>query len=351
MQKCAYLKMQEFPKGAMMYTLANRSGLEVDILNYGAIIRAIRVPDKTGKLTDVTLGFSSVEDYSKCTSYIGATVGRTAGRIRGGKFALDGKDYQLSKNENGKTTLHGGFEGFNRKMWKVTVWPENPLKIDMEYHSVDGEEGYPGNVLSRVSFELASDKNVLTIRYHADVDKPCPISLTNHTYFNLNGEQSGKDVLNNEIMIAADKYLPVDPDCLPTGEQKDVTKTPMDFRTPTAIGKRIHDKYEEFKITRGYDNPWMLHKSSDVLCHAHSPATGIDMAIRTTEPCVVMYTGNYLDGGMKGKSGVPYGQHYGFCLETSRVENSMNEPSFPSCIVRPGEIYEQVTSFEFSVKS
>ena len=350
-KKEAYLKIQEFDKKVMLYTLSNKAGCEVEIINYGATIRAIRVPDKTGKPVDIVLGFNTIDEYKKCDAYIGCTVGRTAGRIRGGSFFLDGKTINLSKNEKGKTTLHGGFQGFNSKIWNVIVYPEDPLKLTMTYNSPDGEEGYPGNLVTKVTFQLAETTNQLTILYDAEADKPCPVSLTNHSYFNLNGENSGKDVLNNEVMINSDKFLPVDEDCLPTGEMKSVTGTPMDFKVSTEIGKRIHDStFSQFTITRGYDNPWILNKSEEPQIRASSAATGIEIAIKSTEPCVVMYTGNYLDGNMKGKAGNPYIKHYGFCLETSGVENSMNEPSFPSCIIKPGHAYKQVTNFTFSVK-
>ena len=325
-----FLKIEEFPGSpdlsskAILYTLSNSHGMEVQILNYGGIIRAIKVPDKTGKQVDVTLGYNSLEDYRKCTSYIGSTVGRTAGRIGGGKFTIPEGTFELSKNEKGITTLHGGFKGFNQKFWTPEIDPLNPLKLTLSYTSVDGEEGYPGNVVTKVTFELDKDKTAFTIYYDASVDKPCPLYLTNHSYFNLNGESSGIDILNNELLLNSNHFMPLNSDVVPTGEKCPVDKTPQDFRVMTPIGKRIHDStFEQFKITRGYDHPWLLDNPADHQCEAYCPTTGIKMEVKTTEPAVVVYTSNYMDGTMKGKSGKPYIQYYGFCMETSSDRKSV----------------------------
>jgi aldose 1-epimerase len=351
MEQHGYLKMQEFGEGVMLYTLSNKVGGEVELLNYGATIRALRVPDHAGHPVDVVLGFNTLAEYKACTAYIGCTVGRTAGRVRGGCFTLDGKKVELSKNEKGTTTLHGGHEGFNRKLWAVSIDPSNPHSLTMEHVSKDGDEGYPGTVHVRVVFTLAEAINELTITYEATTDQPTPVSLTNHSYFNLNGEDSSHNALNNLVMLASSKYLPVDKELLPTGAREDVAGTPMDFRTPTEIGKRIKDSgFEQFKITRGYDHPWLLDLPDTVKCSAFSPLSKIEMTIKSDQPSVVMYTGNYLDGKMVGKRHTPYTQHHGFCLETQSVENSMNDPSFPSCILLPGQKYHQVTSFHFATK-
>eukprot|EP00826_Nyctotherus_ovalis_P057643 TRINITY_DN7890_c0_g1_i1.p1 TRINITY_DN7890_c0_g1~~TRINITY_DN7890_c0_g1_i1.p1 ORF type:complete len:354 (-),score=73.00 TRINITY_DN7890_c0_g1_i1:52-1113(-) len=351
------LTIQEFPScpqlpsKPFLYTLANKHGLELQLLNYGATIRSLKVPDKNGKQVDVVLGFNTLEEYHEHTVYFGATVGRTAGRICGGKFSIPEGSYELAKNEKGKTTLHGGVEGYNRKFWTVEVDPVNPLKIVMKYKSVDGEEGYPGNAFNTVTFEVSAEETSFTISYEATVDKACPLHLTNHSYFNLNGEDSGVPVLNNEIVINSSFFLPLDTDSIPTGEKTPVEGTPMDFRKMTPIGKRIHDfSFEQLKIVNGYDHPWLLDKSSAPQCEAYSPSTGIEMKIRSNEPAVVVYTANYLDGKLKGKSGKPYVQHYGFSMETSQVENAVNMKDFPNTVLRPGEKYHQVTTFAFSVK-
>jgi len=350
------LKIQELPGCSqlpskfLLYTIANKHGLELQVLNYGATIRSLKVPDKEGKQVDIVLGFNSLEEYHKHTAYIGATIGRTAGRIGNGKFTLEEKTYDLAKNEKDKTTLHGGVEGFNRKFWVPEIDPLIPLKIAMNYKSVDGEEGYPGNVLSKVTFEVSSSKPEFTITYEATTDKPCPVFMTNHSYFNLNGEDSEVPILNNEVLISSSHFLPLDADSIPTGEKQPVEGTPMDFCKMTPIGKRIKDNFEQLKIVGGYDHPWMLDNPAKYQCEAYSPNTGIEMKINSTEPALVFYTSNYFDGTLKGKSGKPYVQHYAFCMETTQVENGVNMKGFPNTVLKPGEKYKQVTTYAFSAK-
>jgi aldose 1-epimerase len=324
-----------------LFTLTNGSGLVAKITNYGAIITEMHVPDRSGKTGDVVLGFDNLEQYLKSHPYFGATVGRVANRIAKGRFTLEGKTYQLAIN-NGTNHLHGGLKGFDKVVWKAELQPGASLKFS--YTSADGEEGYPGQVAVVVLMTL-TEKNELIIEYTATADQPTPVNLTNHSYFNLAG--SG-DILNHELMIAADHFTPKDATSIPTGEIKLVKGTPMDFTQPHAIGSRF-SQLEEKPV--GYDHNFVLNgggKSLSLAARAFEPRTGRVLEVSTTQPGVQLYTSNCLDGSLTGKRGIVYRQHCAFCLETQHFPDSVNHPNFPSTILRPGHTYHQTTVHKFA---
>jgi aldose 1-epimerase len=331
-----------------LYVLTNSKGMTAKIMTYGAILTELHVPDRAGKLDDVVLGFDNLADYLKGHPFFGAIAGRVANRIAKGRFTLDGKEYKLATN-NGPNHLHGGLKGFDKAVWKAApVKAEHGQGVKFTYVSKDGEEGYPGNVTAEVTYVLTDD-NALHIHYLATTDKATPINLSNHTYFNLEGTRAG-GMLGHELMIAADKYTPVDDTLIPTGEIKSVKGTPLDFTTPTPIGARIAQLKGE---PGGYDHNFVLRgegKSLALAVRAYEPKTGRVMEMYTTEPGVQFYTGNFLDGTLKGHGGVVYGKHHGFCLEAQHFPDSVNHPNFPSVIVRPGQQYTQTTVYKFSAK-
>lgn len=333
-----------------LYKLTNAHGVEVGAMNYGGIIMSIRVPDKNGKFADIVLGHETMEGYIPNPPYFGAIVGRYANRIAGGTFNLDGKTYTLPKND-GPNTLHGGM---TRTFDKV-VWDAEPLKgatgVAFSYLSKDGEEGFPGNLKTTVTYTLNND-NELIIDYEATTDKPTPINVSQHSYFNLKGEGNG-DILDHEIMINADKFTPVDKNLIPTGELRAVKGTPFDFTTPTKIGSRINDNYEQLVLGHGYDHNWVINRSGSgmvLAARATEPTTGRVLEVSTTQPGVQFYTGNFLDGTITGKHGHVYKRRYGFCLETQHFPDSPNHPDFPNTILRPGETFHEKTIFKFSAK-
>jgi aldose 1-epimerase len=324
-----------------LFTLTNGSGLVARITNYGTIITEMHAPDRAGKMGDVVLGFDNLQQYLKGHPYFGCTVGRVANRIAKGQFVLEGKSYRLAVN-NGPNHLHGGLKGFDKVVWKAD--PQNGAAVKFSYTSADGEEGYPGRVDVTVLMTL-TEKNELTIEYTATAAKPTPVNLTNHSYFNLSG--SG-DVINHELMIAADHFTPKDQNSIPTGEIKSVKGTPMDFTQPHAIGSRFSQLTEK---PVGYDHNYVLNgggKSLSLAARAFEPRSGRVLEISTTEPGVQLYTSNYLDGSLTGKNGVVYRQHCGFCLETQHFPDSVNHASFPSTILHPGQTYRQTTVHKFA---
>jgi aldose 1-epimerase len=324
-----------------LFTLTNGSGLVAKITNYGTIITEVRVPDRSGKMGDIVLGFDNLEQYLKGHPYFGATVGRVANRIAKGSFSLGGKTYPLAVN-NGPNHLHGGLKGFDKKVWKAE--PQAGAAVKFSYTSADGEEGYPGEVKVTVLMTL-TEKNELTIDYTATSDKPTPVNLTNHSYFNLAGQG---DILGHELMIAADHYTPKDANSIPTGEVRSVKGTPMDFTAPHAIGERF-SQLEEKPV--GYDHNYVLNsggKSLSIAARVFEPKTGRVLELSTTEPGVQLYTSNFLDGSLTGKRGVVYRQHSAFCLETQHFPDSVNQPKFPSIILRPGQTYRQTTVHKFA---
>jgi aldose 1-epimerase len=346
-QKSAYGKL---PNGTAidLYTLTNAKGVVAKIITYGAIMTELHVPDRNGRLGDVVLGFDNLDQYLAGHPYFGATIGRVANRIAKGKFTLDGKSYTVATN-NGPNHLHGGLKGFDK-----VVWQAEPMStaqgacVKFTYLSRDGEEGYPGNLAVTVVYTL-TDQNELRIDYTATTDKATPVNLTNHSYFNLAGAAAG-DILGHEVMLAADRYTPVDATLIPTGELAPVKGTVMDFTKPMPIGSRIKQLTND---PQGYDHNYVLNSGGKKLALAarvYEPKTGRVLEIRTTEPGLQFYTGNFLDGTLKGKGGVVYKQHYAFCMEADHFPDSINQPSFPSAVLRPGQTFKQTTIHTFTTK-
>jgi aldose 1-epimerase len=332
-----------------LYTLTNKHGMEVRVMSYGGIILSLRVPDKNGHFDDVTLGYDSLDGYLKKSPYFGAIVGRYGNRIANGKFTLDGKEYTLAKN-NGPNSLHGGLKGFDKVVWEAEPFEnQDGVGVIFKYTSPDGEEGYPGNLKTRVTYTL-TDQNELVFAYHATTDKATPINLTNHTYFNLAGDGKG-DILGHVLMLNADRFTPVDKTLIPTGELRSVKGTPFDFTKPTVVGARIHEQDEQLLFAGGYDHDFVINRQGPGLALAarvEEPTTGRVMEVFTTEPSVQFYCGNFLDGTITGKGGHVYKQRTGFCLETQHYPDSPNKPDFPSTILRPGETYDSKTVYKFS---
>jgi aldose 1-epimerase len=329
-----------------VFTLTNKAGLEIKAISFGAIITSIRVPDRTGALADVALGFDTLDGYLKEHPFFGTVVGRYGNRIGGASFTLDGRTYTLAAN-NGPNHLHGGVRGFDKYVWTPEVL-KGVTGVAFTRTSPDGEEGYPGIVQVRVSYVL-HDANELSIEYRATTDKATPINLTQHTYFNLAGHNAGS-IVDHELMLAADRYTPVDSTLIPTGEIAPVAGTPLDFRQPTRIGARIDDPHQQIMFGLGYDHNWVINRKGDGLqlaARVYEPKSGRTLEVRTTEPGVQFYTGNFLDGTVKGKGGAVYNRRNGFCLETQHYPDSPNKPAFPSSIVRPGQTYQSQTVWRF----
>ena len=334
-----------------LYTLANANGCEAKITNYGGIVVSLKVPDRTGKPGDVVLGYDTLEEYIGNNPYFGCIVGRYGNRIGKGKFTLNGMEYTLAQN-NGENHLHGGITGFDKAVWQAREFEsEDGAALELTYLSRDGEEGYPGNLSVTVIY-LLTNEDELKIDYIAATDKNTVINLIHHSYFNLAGAGSG-DILDHEMMINADRFTPVDSGLIPTGELRSVKGTPMDFTSPTVIGARIDQDYEQLRFGGGYDHNWILNSSDGSLALAarvYDPATGRVMEVLTTEPGIQFYSGNFLDGTNIGKGGKAYNHRNGFCLETQHFPDSPNKPDFPSTVLKPGETYKQTTVYRFSVK-
>jgi len=335
-----------------LFVLTNRSGAEAAIATFGGVGVSLKVPDRNGKLGDVVLGYDSVEGYVNDKPHLGALIGRYGNRIAHAQFSLDGKTYTLAKN-NGENSLHGGLKGFDKVVWSAKEIPaKDGQSLELSYLSKDGEEGFPGNLKVTVTYTL-TDTNALRIDYRATTDKKTVVNLTNHSYFNLSGPGSG-DILGTVLMIEADKFTPVNASMIPTGELRDVTGTPLDFRKPTAIGARIGQGDEQLKLGNGYDHNFVLRrapgeKNETLAARAVDPASGRVLEVWTTEPGVQLYTANYLDG-VKGKGGVIYNRRTAFCLETQHFPDSPNQPQFPSTVLNPGAVYHTVTTYKFSVE-
>ncbi len=336
-----------------LYTLTNRQGMKVKITNYGAIITSIMVPDRDGKMADVALGYDRVEDYINAVDkpYFGAIVGRYGNRIAEGAFTLDGETYTLAIN-NPPNHLHGGVIGFDKVVWGARLTRGSGWQgVELKYRAKDKEEGYPGNLDVTVTYKL-TDKNELRVEYQATTDKATPVNLTQHSYFNLKGEGEGT-ILDHELMISAKQYTPVDEGLIPTGELPDVAGTPFDFTSPKPIGRDIGQEDQQLEYGLGYDHNFVLDKSEgemSLAARVHEPTTGRILEIRTTEPGIQFYCGNFLDGRLKGKSGKPYVHRGGFCLETQHYPDSPNQPNFPSTILKPGDVYQSTTVFKFSAE-
>lgn len=332
-----------------LFVLTNAKGMKVAITNYGGRIVSILVPDKTGQLVDVNLGHGSIDEYEANESFFGTLVGRYGNRIGKGQFTLDGKTYKLATN-NGPNSLHGGKKGFNAKMWEATPEGNNVLKL--HYVSADGEENYPGTLTVDVTYTLTDD-NGIRIAYQATTDKNTIVNLTNHAYFNLNGEGSGS-VADHLVQINADRYTPVDATLIPTGELAPVEGTPFDLRKPVAIGERQDADHPQIKHGGGFDHNFVLNGGQTaeprLIATVTSPKTGISMDVLTTEPGVQFYGGNFLNGQRIGKTGSAYDKRNAFCLETQHYPDSPNQPKFPSTVLKPGETYKTTTEYRFSVK-
>jgi len=350
-QKAMSISTESFgktPEGqrVALYTLTNTNGIRARITNYGAILLSLEVPDRNGKLADITLGYDTLDGYIPRHPYFGATVGRYANRIGGAKFKLNDVEYKLEAN-NGPNHLHGGIKGFDKVVWKAEEerGDSDEALLKLSYLSKDGEEGYPGNLACTVTYTLTKDDE-LKISYEAETDKTTILNLTNHSYWNLAG-QGSSNILGHELMLNADKYTPVDEGLIPTGEIKSVTNSPMDFTRPMTIGSRIG------QVEGGYDHNYVLNSGGGTLAlcaRVYEPTSGRAMEIHTTEPGVQFYTGNFLDGSITGKSGKVYKKHYGFCLETQHFPDSPNKPDFPSVVLNPGQKYTTVTVHKFYTK-
>ncbi len=337
-----------------MYTLANANGLEVKAINYGGIITSIRVPDRQGRIADITLGHDTPEAYIPNPAFLGAIIGRVGNRIANGRFTLDGKVYQLPQN-NGTNSLHGGIKGFDKVDWEGKALKDRNA-VAFAYLSQDGEEGYPGNLSVKVTYTV-TDANELVIDYEATTDKPTPVNLTHHAYFNLAGEGNG-DILNHDLFINGDRFTAIDEKLIPTGELRAVKGTPLDFTTPTRIGARVDENYDQLLHAQGYDHNFIINRKGSAgnaaagglafAARVTEPTTGRILEVCTTEPAVHFYAGNFLDG--TGKHGHVYQRRSGFCLETQHYPDSPNHPDFPSTILRPGEKLRSKTVFKFSAK-
>lgn len=332
-----------------LFMLTNASGGQVGISEYGGIVVSLKVPDRHGEFGDVVLGFDTLDAYVADTPYFGAITGRYANRIAGGRFSLDGTDYELAVN-NPPNALHGGIKGFDKVVWSGEPNAEGDGVV-FKYVSADGEEGYPGTLTAQVTYTWTDDHE-LRIDYEATTDKPTVINLTNHSYFNLK-DGGASPVLDHELMIDADRYTPVDETSIPTGELAALKGTPLDFRQSTAIGARIGDDHEQLRFGAGYDHNYVLNQESEGLALAatvYEPESGRVMDVLTTEPGVQFYSGNFLDGHHVGKGGVAYEHRSGLCLETQHFPDSPNQPEFPSTVLRPGETYSTQTVYRFSTR-
>lgn len=333
-----------------LFTLTNAHGIEIRVMTYGAIITAIYAPDRRGRRDDIVLGFDSVSGYLAGSPYFGAVVGRYANRIAGGHFTLDGVTYTLARN-NGPNSLHGGERGFDKVLWSAEpLRSDTAVGVRLRYTSPDGEEGYPGTLQVQVTYTLTA-QDELIVEYDATTDKATPLNLSQHTYWNLHGDGRG-DILDHVLTLDASRYTPVDSTLIPTGRIAAVAGTPFDFRTPTAIGKRIDAADEQLRFGHGYDHNWVIdHRRPGTLEHAArlvDPVSGRVLDISTTEPGLQFYTGNFLDGTIKGKGGQVYGHRGALCLETQHFPDSPNHPSFPSTILRPGQRFQSRTVVKFS---
>jgi aldose 1-epimerase len=335
-----------------LFVLTNKGGAEASITNFGGAVVSVKVPDRNGKLADVVLGYDTLDGYVNDKAYFGAIVGRYGNRIAHAQFVLDGKTYTLAKN-NGDNSLHGGIKGFNKAVWAAkTLSAKDGQSLELSYLSKDGEEGFPGNLKVTVTYTW-TDANALKIEYSATTDKKTVVNLTNHSYFNLAGEGSG-DILDHVLTIEADQFTPVDSGLIPTGEFRDVTNTPFDFRKPTGIGARINQDDEQLKLGGGYDHNFVLRMAMDhgesLAARALEPASGRVLEVWTTEPGVQFYTGNFLDSKTPGKGGHSYPRRSAFCLETQHFPDSPNQPKFPPVVLNPGERYHTITTYKFSTE-
>jgi aldose 1-epimerase len=347
MQKKSFGKTED-GQPVDLYILTNKNGMESAITNYGGTVVSLIVPDRNGKREDVVLGYDDLAGYATGKAYIGATVGRYANRIAHATFTLDSTTYTLAKND-GDNHLHGGF---NKRVWTAKdVSSSAGQALELTYLSKDGEEGFPGTLPVKVVYTL-TDQNELKIDYSATTDKDTILNLTNHAYFNLAGQGNG-DILQQQIMIRADKFTPIDATSIPTGELRSVKGTPFDFTNSIAIGVRIDQDDQQLKLGRGYDHNWVLNNGTPgslfLAAQAYDPHSGRVLEVLTTEPGIQLYTGNFLDG-IHGKDGKVYNRRYAFCLETQHFPDSPNHPNFPSAELKPGQHFQSTTVYKFSTK-
>jgi len=335
-----------------LYTLTNRHGIEARIMTYGAAIVSLRAPDREGRLGNIVLGFDSLAPYLAGVPYFGATVGRYANRIAGGRFILAGKSYELAHND-GPNSLHGGARGFDKRIWQAQVLPSSATAVALRltYRSAAGEEGYPGELTAHVTYRLQDDDR-LAIEYQATTSAPTPVNLANHAYFNLSGDPH-RSILNHVLTIRASRFTPVDAHLIPTGELRSVDNTAFDFRAPHAIGSRIESQDEQLRLGHGYDHNWVLDKplpgAMAVAAVLSDALSGRTLQIETTQPGLQFYSGNFLDGKPAGH-GTVFDFRTGLCLETQHFPDSPNHPGFPSTLLRPGETYSERTVLAFGLQ-
>ena len=334
-----------------LYTLTNRHGMQVSITNYGGIVTRLTAPDRNQEMSDVVLGYDSLAHYLRGSPYFGAIIGRYGNRIGRARFTLEDVEYALAAN-NGENHLHGGPKGFDKVVWTAEPYTEpGEAGLRLSYVSADGEEGYPGELAVAVIYVLTNE-NELRIEYRAETNRTTIVNLTHHSYFNLAGHASG-DILDHELLLNADRFTPVDSGLIPTGELREVAGTPMDFRSPVAVGARIDSDYEQLGFGGGYDHNWVLNDSDGSLrlaARVTEPTSGRVMEVYTTEPGIQFYAGNFLRGSNIGKGGTPYGHRAGLCLETQHFPDSPNHAEFPSTMLRPGERLESTTVYRFTVR-
>jgi aldose 1-epimerase len=335
-----------------VYTLRNANGCEARITNYGGTVVSLKVPDRKGAMGDVVLGFDNVsgytsKDYLTSNPYFGALIGRYGNRIGNATFAIDGKTYKLPAN-NGPNSLHGGVKGYDKVVWTATPMNGDEPALALNYVSKDGEEGYPGTLTVKAVYTLTKD-NALKLEFTATTDAPTVVNLTHHSYFNLAGQG---DILNHEVMINGSRFTPVDKTLIPTGELRPVKGTPFDFTTPTTIGARINADDEQLKFGQGYDHNWVIDKPAGqlgLMARVTEPQSGRVLEVSSTEPGLQFYTGNFLDGTLKGKGGWTYALRSAFCMEPQHYPDSPNKPEFPSTVLKPGETYKNTIVYRFSV--
>lgn len=339
-------------KEIYLYRLSNSNGMTAEIINYGGIVVSLCVPDRDGKIDDVVLGYEKLEDYENDKFYFGAIIGRHANRIEDSVFEINGREYRLNANE-GRNHLHGGLKGFDKVVWDAEIIKNNEGEcLQLSYTSADGEENYPGNLQTRVTYTLTSD-NALKIDYFAVSDKDTVVNLTNHSYFNLSGHDKG-DITEHKIMINADKFTPINKECLPTGEIREVKGTPMDFTVMASIKPGLSSGYEQIVLGNGYDHNYVLNvsgKGIEKAAELYDDKSGRLMEVYTTKPGLQFYSGNFIEDGLKGKGGARYVKRSGLCLETQYFPNAMKHKHFPSPVLRAGQEYRHTTVYKFSVKN
>jgi len=333
-----------------LFSMKNKLGMEISIINYGGIITSWTAADRNGDYKDIVLGYNTLAEYESETPYFGALIGRYGNRIAKSKFSLDNQVYILAAN-NGVNHLHGGLKGFDKVVWDAkTIVNDSTVSLELSYLSKDMEEGYPGNLKTKVTYTL-NNKDEVSVKYEANTDKPTIVNLTQHSYFNLTANFN-QTILNHELVINADSFLPVDSSLIPTGEFRNVSESPFDFTNPKAIGKQINTENIQLKNGLGYDHCWVLNdqdKGFRFAASAYDPVSGRLLEVFSDEPGIQFYSGNFLDGKLPNKSNGTYKYRTGFCLETQHYPDSPNQKNFPSVRLDPGDLYESKTSFKFTV--